>query len=159
MATRLIPCLVVAAASLVLGFGAGGCSSNRPPEIAVSAAKVVAATDDALVVEITLDTANENPEALPLKKVEYSVAVDGRTVFKGSRSPEATIRREGKQVVRVPAAFRMDRSGRTGSHTYAVTGVLTYIEPGKIAELLFDAEVSQPTRSFAGSGTIDLQAN
>jgi hypothetical protein len=45
-----------------------------------------------------------------------------------------------------------------GEAEFAVSGVLTYIEPGKIAEILFDAEVSQPTVSFSGRGRVDLGA-
>jgi len=136
-----------------VGVG-GGCSSNRPPEVRVESVRVAERTSEGVVVEVTIAGVNGNAEPLPLKRVDYSVSVNGRTVFTGARSPEATLSAGGERVFRVPAPVALEAMPG-GAARVVVTGWLTYTEPGKIAEILFDAEVSQPTVSFSGSAELE----
>ncbi len=135
-----------------------GCSSNRPPEVTLESARVIDRTPEGIVIELTLVGANENTDGLPLKSVDYTLTLNGKTVYSGRRAPEATLSGEASRRLRVPAPIALGGDVRAGEAEFAVTGSLTYIEPGKIAEILFDAEVSQPTVSFSGAGRVDLGA-
>ncbi len=149
---------LIACACAVLFSFLAGCSTSQLPELEVAEVKVGERTDEGLVVVFTLSARNENAEPLPLKKIDYTLAIDGRQVFSGVRSPEATLRPNGSQLVRVPAVIRLDPGGAppVGVHQYVLAGRLTYLEPGKIAELLFDSEVSQPSAPFEARGTLDF---
>src|SRR5690242_10451031 len=82
-----------------------GCSSYVPPAISIADARVTDRTDEGIAVAFTLDAANKNDEALPLRQTTYSLEVDGQRVFRGERSPEATLRRLGTQQIVLPAGI------------------------------------------------------
>lgn len=136
----------------------GGCSTYESPKLEVADVKVGEKTPEGVVLVFTLSARNDNASnPLPLKKIDYTLVMDGREVFSGGRSPEATLRPLGAQSIRVPAVIRLaDAGAPRGVHEYVLSGRLTYIEPGKIAEILFDAEVSQPTVGFESRGSVDF---
>jgi hypothetical protein len=109
-------------------------------------------------MSFTLDAYNDNEIPLPLRDVTYSVTLDGREVFRGTRSAEATLRRKGVQQLRLPAVIAIEPgdSPPTGMQEFRLSGTLTYVTPGKIAELLFDTGVRVPSVGFATEGQIDL---
>lgn len=137
-----------------------GCTSYRPPEFDVAAVRPTERTDEGVAMVFELDAKNPNDVALPLREVDYTVELDGRTVFKGTRSAEATLRRQGTQQVRLPAVVNLTGSGEhpatTGRVPYTIKGTVTYVTPGQIAELLFDTGVRVPTVEFSDSGVVDL---
>jgi hypothetical protein len=142
------------AAGLALGAAAatmGGCWSTPTPTLSVAGVRAGDRTADGSLIEIEVEATSTADEALPLTEVEYVLTLEGREVFRGVRSPEATIRRFGVQRLVLPAVVP---GGVTVSGAYSVRGTLTYIEPGTITEVLFDLGVRTPTVDFAGSGTV-----
>jgi hypothetical protein len=142
---------------LVLFALAGGCS-YQPPKLQVVDAAVTSRTSEGFVVSFTLDASNANEEALPLREVRYTLELDGKQVFSGNRSAEATLRRLGTQRLSLPAAvpIQPDQPAPTGVVPYTLRGSLTYVTPGALAEVLFDTGVRQPKVTFRQQGTVDL---
>ncbi|MBC7835391.1 MAG: LEA type 2 family protein [Phycisphaerales bacterium] len=146
------------AASFALGaLALGGCSGYSSPRFSVASAEVVERTETGVVVLLTIDATNENDVPLPLREIEYEMDVGGRRVFSGVRSPEATLRSNGVQQFTIPAAIAIEpgRGLPTGVGEFRLSGSVTYLTPGALAETLFDAGVRQPEASFSDTGTVD----
>lgn len=108
---------------------------------------------------ITLDAQNTNDVPLPLREIEYTLDIDGRRVFAGTRSAEATLRSMGVQSIRLPAVVQLSgEQAALGNVRYQLAGTLKYVTPGQVAEVLFDSGVRVPSVDFSGSGDIDLGA-
>lgn len=138
---------------------AGGCSSYEAPNLKVVDARVSERSAEGVVLMFTLDAENPNEEGLPLRTVDYRVSLEGREVFQGTRSAEATLRRYGTQQIRLPAVVALSEPATSLSAAdYRIEGTLRYITPGEIAEILFDAGVRQPGVAFSGEGKADLTA-
>lgn len=133
-----------------------GCT--QAPSLRVVDVRTVERTEQATVVEFTVEGENLNDIELPLRTARYSLQIDGRSVFEGERSPEATLRREGTQRFVLPAPIPASLASGGGERTYRLAGTLGYTAPGQLAEVMFDLGVSNPTVDFAQSGTLDLSA-
>lgn len=137
---------------------AAGCATYKHPELSVAEVKLKEETEAGYVLEFILDTRNDNPEPLPLRDVRYSLDLNGRQVFHGVRSAQATLRRFGTQQIALPAAVAREAGAPTptGTVDYVLRGDLSYITPGQIAQVLFDARVRRPRVSFREAGRLDL---
>lgn len=134
-----------------------GCSSFDAPTLTVSSVVLADRSDEAVVLDVTLDAVNTNEVELPLETIEYTVFVNGDVVFEGTRSAEATLRREGTQQIVLPVAIRLASDvPLSGAYPYLIRGEMTYVTPGEIAQLLFDAGVRRPTVSFSERGSVDF---
>lgn len=139
--------------------GLGGCTSYQSPQLSVAGAVPTERTDDGAAMLFTLDARNDNDVALPLRTVEYSVELDGRPVFSGTRSGEATLRQQGTQQVRLPAVVALTPGTAAsfgGRQRYRLSGSMFYVTPGQLAEVLFDAGVRTPSVPFSFEGEIDF---
>lgn len=147
MTSRLIPLLLAISGAALLA----GCSDTAP-RLNVVGVREVERTAQGTVLAIDIDAENANDVAMPLREIAYSISINGRPVFTGTRSPEATIRRFGTQRLTVPAVV----SGGIGttSGLYEVRGDLEYVAPGRLAEILFDTGVRTPSASFVGRGAV-----
>ncbi len=156
----LVAACGIALFTLLAACSSAGAPAFRSPEPVAAAAKVTERSGEGIVVEFTLVAENRGPEPLPLRTVSYALDIDGRRVFRGVRSAEATVRRYGRQVLTLPAVIPIapGEPAPTGVRAYALRGEVTYVTPGALAEVLFDAELRQPTTSFRMDGTIDLGA-
>jgi LEA14-like dessication related protein len=148
--------LTVAAATLA------GCQSYSAPTLSAAEAHATERTGDGAAMRFTLDARNDNDVSLPLRRVEYTVELNGRQVFSGTRSAEATLRRKGTQQIELPAVVRLDNQQNadlvSGTVRYRLAGDMYYVTPGQLAEVLFDAGVRTPSASFSIEGDIDLSA-
>lgn len=142
------------AVGLVAGLLGGCASSTRAPELTVTSAEVSQRSADGAVILFSVHADNANPDQLPLRDVEYDVALDGQKVFHGSRSAEATVRRYGTQDFYLPAAVPTDRMPEGREVRYTIKGRLTYLVPGALAETLFDMDVIRPSTGFRGEGIV-----
>lgn len=148
--------LAIGAAALI----ASGCSSYRPPTLEVSDVWVQNRTDEGIVLAIGLDAVNPNHVELPLTSIRYRVLLEGEEVFRGVRSPEATLRRLGTQRIVIPAAFPLapDEAAPAGVTEYTVEGEIEYITPGSLGRVLFDLGVSRPSEGFREEGVATITA-
>lgn len=152
---RLFRALWLSAAATL----AAGCSTYQSPSLAVRDVRVAEQSEDGAVLAFTLDATNPNQVGLPLVRVRYDVSLDGRQVFSGVRSPEATLRRRGTQQIVIPAAIPLD-GGRLpeGPVRYRIDGRLQYITPGEFGQILFDLGVARPSVAFSDEGVAELTA-
>jgi len=131
----------------------GGCFSAPTPALRVIESRLDGVTDDGFVVSLVVEGENRGPDELPLRAVEYSVSMDGREVFRGLRSAEATLPGSGTQTIRLPAAVSRDRwegPPPAPGTPVAVAGRVTYVSPGIFSRILFDADVIRPSAEFRG---------
>lgn len=156
---RCCVCRVVLLALLMLMPVMVGCESYSAPGLSVAKVEPMERTPDGCSMLFTLDARNDNEDPLPLRTVEYRLDLNGREVFSGTRSAEATLRREGTQQLRLPAVVAMTPENEaiaSGPATYRLTGSIYYVTPGRLAETLFDAGVHTPSVAFSFEGKIDL---
>lgn len=149
---------VCALACVVLAMASVGCSRYGAPTLRVAEARVTERTQEGVSIDFLLEAINENEVALPLKSIEYTLTLDGRRVFRGTRTPEATLRRFGVQTLRLPVAFPLEREGArlAGETPYRLEGRIVYLTPGELADVLFDARLYRPSVSFRERGRIDF---
>ncbi len=140
-------------AALLLSCGA--CSSYDNPSLRVTDVSVRERSAEATVVEFTIELENPNEVALPLKELSYDVSLDGKRVFSGFRSPEATLRRFGTQRIRVPAVISGE-APRSGTVWCRMSATLAYTTPGELAEVLFEADVRRPEVGFVDERSVEL---
>lgn len=162
-ARSIAPFFLALALSAAFAAGLGGCSTAKPPRFETHLASVTATTNEGVAFEFLLDAYNDNDFGLPLRTLDYQLDIDGQTVFRGTRSAEATIRANGQHPVRVTASAPVGQSADTGERLdvsglrqYVLTGSVTYVTPGAFAELLFDQGVRVPSQSFRVEGQIDI---
>ncbi len=142
----------------VVGLG-GGCSKWAAPTLRVTGASVTDESDEGFVISFTLEGENSNDEPLPLHAVQYRVLLDGKTVFNGVRSAEVTLPRYGTQTLQLPASIsHEDYAGSPDELVqsgvrFQVSGVLVYITPGNLSDLLFDVGIRRPKVAFVERGT------
>ena len=148
---RTLPAALAAAAL-------AGCASYAPPSVDVAEVKVGQATADGVVLDIGVDAVNTNPVELPLREVRYTLTLGGVEVFRGTRSPEATLRRLGTQRISFPAALPRGGGFGDGPVPYIVEGTLDYLTPGEIREILYDEGLLRPSVSFRSEGVVDFGA-
>ena len=149
MTIRPLTLLVLAASCL----GLGGCWSTPSPTISVVGVSAGDSTPDGSLLILELEAQSTAEDQLPLKEVRYRVMLDGREVFTGFRSPQATLRRFGTQRLLLPAVVP---AGTAVTGAYQVDGSLMYAEPGTIAGVLLDFGVRTPSVDFSGTGTVGV---
>jgi len=150
------PALPLAA---LLALSLAACSGTQAPTITLESAGVAGRTDEGVVLNFGLLADNPNDDPLPLQDVEYELFLDGKRVFAGTRSAEATVRRFGVQRFTLPAVVpAASGAPLTGTAPYRLVGKITYIAPGALAEALFDIDVIRPTTPLGAEGTVDLDA-
>jgi Late embryogenesis abundant protein len=135
-----------------------GCSSYSAPGLKIASARIAEETGSGLVLDFAIDATNRNEIELPLYEVRYTLRLDGREVFSGVRSPEASLRRFGTQTIHIPAVVAVSPGSPrpTGPRAYSLDGTLGYITPGQVARVLFDIKVRRPRVGFHEEGSIDL---
>ena len=66
-------------------------------------------TDEALVLNFTVQAENPNAEPIPLRDTHYALTLEGIEVFRGRRDAQATLRRYGSHTFTLPAVVPADR--------------------------------------------------
>jgi hypothetical protein len=137
-----------------------GCAGNPRPVFEVERVALTQQSDEAVVLDFTLLATNPADVIYPLREVTYTMTIDGRTVFRGVRSAQATLPENGVQRVRLPvpvsrsdAPDLLDRP-----HAYRISGDVAYVMPGPIAEALYDLGIRRRRVGFSDSGTLDIPA-
>ncbi len=87
-----------------------------------------------------------------MPQVRYELRGAGRVLFRGVRSPEATIPPEGTVTFRLPVALSEPIDGLT----YELVGEIRYIAPGALAEAFYDNGLNRPSMALRDSGVLEL---
>lgn len=152
----LIPrSLILPLALLLLLPVLGGCSNAAPPTFSAVGVREVAHDDGRSVIEFSVEARNPNREPIPLRRVSYRVEIGGEVLFEGVRSPETTLHTFSSHVFVLPAVLPESALAGRGEVAYAIRGSAQYIPPGRLSEVLFDAELKVPEALIDLEGTID----
>src|SRR5690606_12682216 len=97
---------------------------------------------------------------IPLLTIDYELWLEGERVFEGRRSGEATLRREGAQLLQLPAAVPLapGEPAPAGAAPFRLRGTIDYQTPGALSRSLFDARLVRPSTTFDLRGEIDFPA-
>jgi hypothetical protein len=149
---RILAVLLLTVACTLTGCG------TRPPAITVGEPVIADQSDQAVVLRFPIEAANDNDRELNLPIVDYSLDLDGARIYSGSRSPESTLRRLGRQSFVVPVVVPIETWNKvtsgTDSNNYTFSGRLRYRPPGPLSETLFDLGVRRPSQAFSGQGRL-----
>jgi len=118
-------------------------------------ARVTSETQEGAVLSFVIEASNRNDKELPLGRAKYSVWVDGKKVFSGTRDAQAGIRRHGSQRFELPTPI-LAADLPSAPATVRISGRVTYAEFEQIARVLHDIGVRNPKVSFRDERTIDL---
>jgi hypothetical protein len=140
-----------------------GCSAYRPPTVRLAEVSMSERTTEGVTLQFAFDLHNPNHEALELIAFNYRGTVDGRTVYEGRWSAQATLTPDGGARLSIPVVVRYDRAGWAASEVPAsvqckVSGRLMYITPSELAETLLDMGVRRPRTRFSGASRVALAA-
>jgi len=143
----------VAAFSLLMT----GCSGTQAPTLAVTSATVRERTALGVVLDFVVVADNPNGDALPLQDVTYTVTRNGETVFTGTRSAEAVLRRYGQQEFTLPVSIALSKlpAGGEAGGEYQISGSVIYVAPGALSQTLFDQELVTPSADFSGTVRVE----
>ena len=132
-----------------------GCVTR--PTARVEMAEVAGTTDEAVVLACTIIASNAGETELPLRMVDYTLEIDGRRVFRGRRSAEATLSRQAEHRIELPVPVRWADMPE-GEVEFRLRGQLGYTLPGIFLEAMYDARLYRPTVGFEYEGTLDGSA-
>ena len=135
-----------------------GCATAMEPSVTLTGMTVSYDESDGTVLWFELLVVNGDVVDLPLAEAKYSVSARGETFFSGVRSAEATAPSRGIAVVRLPASAPNGAEIGPGVKV-TITGRLTYLTPSRLSEVLFDADIFRPEKTFTASATIDDPAD
>ncbi|HWB19912.1 MAG TPA: LEA type 2 family protein [Phycisphaerales bacterium] len=146
------------ALTFFLAASLGGCSIGGPA-ITVDDARIAQQTDDAVQFQIHLKAQNKTETPMRLLEYTYSVSVDGQQVYEGRRAAIATLAANSTTQLMLPAvaprsAMKNLSAVSLANGRYSVSGTLTFVEPGTVAKVLYDARILRPVQGFDGSGEI-----
>jgi len=127
----------------------------RAPITQFKSATITQSTPVAIVLNAEFEISNTNDEPLQLKYYEYSVFVDGRTVYHGSASAEQTVPRWSTIQSSIPIVIRRDDLHANDLITWQLSGTLSYIPPKAIAETLLNRGIWKPTTPVHAHGSFE----
>jgi len=130
-----------------------GCNKALAPEFEALGVQEIDRSEDRSVIEFRVRASNPNGEPIPLRTVSYRVEINGEQVFEGVRSPETTLHTYSNSEFVLPAVVPLEYL--SGTIDYALLGSVQYIPPGRLSEVLFDAEILVPEALLELEGTID----
>ncbi len=141
--------------------GLAGCSGHQAPLVRVGDAALVEVADEALAIGIAIELENPNAEPLELRRLTYTLSIDGRTVYDGRRAAQATLARSGVKTITIPAVVRYDRvswdeTGPPAEAEWSVRGEVVYVTPDELGEILLDARIIEPKAAFGGGGVVRI---
>jgi LEA14-like dessication related protein len=154
IATRLQSIPLLATVILLLT----GCSSSKPPTFKVTSVQLREQNEQGSEFLFQIEAANPNGREVPLYEANYTLSIDGREVFRAVRTPETTLRRYGVQRFTLPVVVRAQEMPSSTQIPYRLEGMITYLMPGALAEILFDREIRRPNAPISDGGTLDLTA-
>ena len=135
-----------------------GCVGGRRPTFTLERVVRAERADEASQVTFVIEGANPTGNAYPLREVDYTVRIDGRTVFRGRRIAQATLPPNDTQTFTLPAPIPFAEVGRLAGRTvpYEITGTIAYLPPGPIAEILYDLGIQRRRVPFGDGGLLEI---
>ena len=136
-----------------------GCSSTKAPTVEITDVALGEVTDEGFVLNFGLDLNNANDKPLSLTDIKYQLSIDGKRVYSGVRSAEATIAAGSAKHLVAPAVVLYEELGTSNVPdliNYRLNGKLWYLKPGALAETMADVGLQRPSVSFKKRGELQL---
>lgn len=105
--------------------------------------------DEAVRVDVEVVLRNPGDQPLNLLRAEYEVVAGGAR-WKGQWSAQASIPRQGERRLVLPAVLPPEAIA--SAERWRIRGRVSWLEPGRIARVFYDAGLRRPRTSFSGSG-------
>ena len=131
-----------------------GCHNTSSPRFEAVGVREVEREGDRSVIEFSVLATNPNPDPIPLRTISYRVRIGDEVVFEGVRSPETTLHNYSTHEFILPAVIPSEMLLR--SFQYELHGSVQYIPPGRLSEVLFDAEILVPEAALDLVGSVDV---
>lgn len=145
------------AAAIGVATTVAACTAVHPPGLELAAIERVDRSDDGAVMYIVITARNDNHFELPLHSLQYTVQLDGRSVFRTTRSPEATLPQLGEQRLRIPVVVPAQALRRLGaSARFELDALVRYRRPGQLAQVLYDWHLYRPAARLRAGGLVEL---
>lgn len=128
-----------------------GCSSVKAPSLSLSGPTIIDTTPDGQVLLFELAATNPNDQELPLIEVNYRATSEGRTLFRTTRSAQASAPREGVSTIRLPVPIAAEIP--LGSEV-RIAGKLVYRKSGRLSRTLAEFGIRR-SKSFSHTGSLD----
>ncbi|MGI9012695.1 MAG: LEA type 2 family protein [Phycisphaerales bacterium] len=145
--------------SVALIFTLTACSGVKSPRVELQDVTLGEVTDEGFVLNFGFALTNPNVQPLELSRMKYDVSINGTRVYAGVRSAEATLASNTTQRLIAPAVVLFSKIGSDAvpeDVTYAFSGRVSYIEPGRLAAALFDIGLKRPSVGFRRKGEIAI---
>ena len=138
-----------------------GCLSLTPPKVAVESIEVIAVSSEAMAVSLHGTVANPHASQVRLLEFDYSLSVDGRSVFSGRHAAEMALIPGADRKIMLPASFPYAKLGwdpqsLPDTSRWSMSGSLIYLGEGVLAETLLDMGY-RPSTGMSASGELVLQ--
>lgn len=138
-----------------------GCASTRDPIVVVSDAAAGEKSAEALRLNFTLDLDNPNQQSLRLAELDYRVKIDGRQVFQGTRSAEATLASADHRRMVIPAIIPYEAMGWSADQLpptvrFSISGKLSYLTSDELSRTFREIGFPPPSAKFSREADVVL---
>lgn len=133
-----------------------GCQTGpkiQPPTAGVARVELIEQTPQGVRLQLVIVMENPNQIPLPLEASQYTVVLNGQQTFSYTDRPKRTIPAGGRQVLELPAVFKIGGRKLSGS-VYTVTGTVSYRPPGQFQRFLTESGLPLPSVEYRASGTV-----
>lgn len=148
-------------AAAALAFAAAippGCIDLRPgPLVSVEGVRLARIGPDATEVDLLVLVRSRSPETVPLDDFRYSLAIDGRTVFRGRWAALAAVPPGEPTRRTLPAVIPSELLPSAGSGEplplrWTVSGSVGWEDPQRLSRILLDLGLPNPRSDFTSRG-------
>lgn len=147
----------ITATLVAMSVTLGGCFSTAKPVVEVVDLELAERSEDGLVFEVEIAGVNRTKKDFQLREMRYWLFLDGKRVFEGRRSPQATFSALGIQSFTAPIAVAREDLPDDPVARYEFGAVITYLVPGALAEAFFELRVRKPRVHVVERGEIQLR--
>lgn len=132
------------------------CSFVQSPQFEVESFTVKERSDLAAILNITLLGTNPSKHPLEMRNISYSITLNNLAPISSARHAQSTIPARSQLRVMLPVVLDIDTfRALEGSETsYQLRGSVSYLRPGKFAEVLYDLGIKRASKKIAHDGTL-----
>ncbi|MHC4976801.1 MAG: hypothetical protein ACYTF7_09375 [Planctomycetota bacterium] len=136
-----------------------GCASTKAPTFAIESFSVTERSDNAAVLAVNIVGTNNSATPLELREVVYTLSLPGQRVTT-SRDAQATLPVDTHLNITLPVVIDAStlESIEDTDTPYSFRAKISYLRPGKFAEVLYDLGIKKASRSFAETSTLHVPA-
>lgn len=136
-----------------ISIGVFGCGTRAPLTQCMGSTNFQA-TPTAIAMDVEFEICNTNDIPLQLMIYNYSVTLNGQTVYKGKTSAQQTVPQWSTTRSYIPVVIRKDEIANAETLSWQLSGTLGYVPPSAFAEALLTSGLWETTTRITASGSI-----